>query len=124
MEAETKDLYDRPYVSFVDLLLAVTDGSEVANLTCRRLAGIARSQGGPRVGIVLNKARPVASAIGLAALPDLDGVVLGEVPFDDRVGRADLLGLAMADYAPRCPAMKAIENLAIALREQCERVRA
>lgn len=116
MEAGTKDVFDSRYVSFVDVLALVTDGSPVANLTCRRLATIAAAQGRPPVGLVLNRATPARREAVAALADELDIPVLGEVDDDEQVRRADVAGRPVADHAPDAPALRAVERLAASLR--------
>lgn len=116
MEAGTKDVFDRYYVSFVDLLALVTDGSAVANLVCRRLASIAREQGEPPVGLVLNRATPARRQAATDLAAELGVALIGEVPHDEGVRRADVAGEPTADHAPDTPAFAAVGRLAAALR--------
>ncbi|MDQ3532311.1 MAG: AAA family ATPase [Actinomycetota bacterium] len=120
MEAGTKDIYDGTYVSFVDLAVLVTDGTPVAELTCRRLASIARAQGGPPVSMVANKVTPHNLPRAQALAEELDVNLVGTVPRNDAVRRADLHGLALVDYAPNAPAVSAVHTLANGLRLEAE----
>lgn len=116
MEAGTKDVFDRSYIRFVDLLALVTDGSGVAGLVCRRLASIAREQGEPPVGLVLNRATPARRQAARELAAELGVALIGEVPDDEGVRRADVAGEAVSDHAPDTPALTAVGELAAALR--------
>ncbi len=116
MEAGTKDVFDRYYVRFVDVLALVTDGSAVANLVCRRLASIAREQGEPPVGLVLNRATPARRQAATDLAAELGLALIGEVPHDEGVRQADVAGEPTADHAPDTPAVAAVGHLAAALR--------
>lgn len=118
MEAGTKDVFDRYYVRFVDLLALVTDGSPVANLVCRRLASIAREQGEPPVGLVVNRATPARRETATDLATELGVAFIGEVTHDEGVRRADVVGEPIADHAPDTPAFAAVGRLAAALRAQ------
>lgn len=120
LEAGTKDVYDGTYVPFVDLIVGLTDGSEAANLTCRRLESIARAQGGPKVGIVLNRSTPAHIDAARTLAARLEAPFLGSIPQDDDVRRADIGGTPVVDYAAGCPAVRAIRELATRLREEIE----
>ncbi|CAN5688465.1 carbon monoxide dehydrogenase accessory protein CooC [soil metagenome] len=123
MEAGTKDLYDGTYVSFVDLVVLVTDGSPVAELTCRRLASIARAQEGPPAALVANRVTPERHHRAQRLARELGMDLVGTVPADDAVRRADLHGIALLDYAPSAPAVNAVQLLADALRLEARGVR-
>lgn len=116
MEAGAEDVFDRGYVRFVDVLAAVTDGSPVADLACRRLASIAAEQGGPPMGLVRNRAAPARRATAAALAREPDVPLLGEIPDDEAVRLADVAGEAVADHAPRAAALSAAGELAAALR--------
>lgn len=118
MEAGTKDLYDGSYIAFVDLAVLVTDGSPIADLTCRRLAAIARAQQRPPAGLVLNRADAVRTEQARQLARDLDVPFLGAVPEDDAVRQADV---AVAPLAPHGATAAAVGVLAQRLREQCAR---
>lgn len=116
MEAGTKDVFDSGYVAFVDLLVLVTDGSTVAGLTCRRLAGIAAAQGRPPVGLVLNRATPTRREAAAALADELGVALIGEIPDDEDVRLSDVAGEAVADRAPHAAALNAIDELAARLQ--------
>lgn len=116
MEAGPKDVFDRNYVGFVDLLALVTDGSPVANLVCRRVASIAREQGEPPVGLVLNRATPARRQTAVELATELGVALVGEVPDDEGVRQADVAGEAVSDHTPATPGLAAVSELAAALR--------
>lgn len=121
LEAGAVALYEGD-VHFADRLLAVTDGSPAANLTCRRLVAVATAMGGPPVGLVVTGSTPAAdeAAEGLPAELDVD--LLGRVPADDAVRRADVAGRAVLDAAPTCVAVAAVRRLAETLTSATEGV--
>lgn len=120
MEAGTKDLYDSSYIAFVDLAVLVTDGSPVADLTCRRLAAIARAQERPPAGLLLNRADAARTQQAQRLANDLDVPFLGAVPEDGAVRRADTVDAPVASVAPHGAAAAAVGVLAQRLREHCE----
>lgn len=83
-------------------------------LTARRLAGLARTQGSPRVAVVVNKVREPQDREQVAAkLPELE--IVGEVPYDPALAEADAAGHAPLDHAPDCPAVMAVSTVATTL---------
>lgn len=124
MEAGTKDVFDRSYVAWVDLLALVTDGSPVAGLACRRLASIARAQGSPPTALVLSRATPARRERAQALAAELGVPLVGEVPDDEGVRTADVAGAAVADHAPAAPALTAVAELIAALRAHTDAVAA
>lgn len=118
MEAGPKDVFDRSYVAWVDLLVLVTDASPVADLACRRLASIARAQDGPAVALVLNRATPARRHRAARVARELGVPLVGEVADDEGVRLADVAGAAVADHAPATPALAAVRELGHALRRQ------
>lgn len=122
MEAGTKDVFDGGYVAFADLLVLVTDGAPVANLTCRRLATIARHGDGPPPVLVGNRVTPERAAVAEELARELDVPFAGAVPHDDGVRLADMAGRAVFDAAPGCPAAEAVRRLVQTLRLETEGV--
>lgn len=91
--------------------LFVVEPTMKSVLTARRLAGLAATEGAPRVAMVVNKATGPADRRHVQrALPDLE--LAGEVPLDAAVAAADRAGLAPIDHAPDAPAVQAIGALA------------
>lgn len=119
LEAGTGGVYDGGYVGFVDLLLVATDGSPAGDLTCQRLVALARALGRPPTAMVATQATPET-----ADAAELDVALVGRVPDDDAVRRADVAGEAIVDAAPDCAAVTAVTQLADSLRVTSEGVRA
>ena len=95
----------------VDILLLVTEPYFKALETARRAAELARELGIPRIVAVANKYR---SSEDLAAIRDFTTKhqleLVGEIPFDEEIQRADL-----AAKAPRIdnghPAVSAVRKM-------------
>lgn len=120
MEAGTKDVFDGGYVGFVDVILAVTDSQPIAELVCRRLTGIAAGQPGPPVGVLSNRTTPPRLAAAERLAEQLGVPMVGAVPQDEQVRRADVEGVPVVDYAGfEVPAVRAVEALIEPLEAHC-----
>jgi CO dehydrogenase maturation factor len=99
----------------VDTLLVTLEPYYKALETARRSAELGREVGIPRVAGVANKTRDAddrAAIREFAARHDLP--LIGDIPFDERIQKADLAGRAAIDAADS-PAIVAIGALAAAL---------
>lgn len=83
-------------------------------LTARRLAGLARTNNAPRIGVIANKVREPADVERIAGA--LEGVeVVGAVPFEPALAEADAAGTAPLDHAPDSDAVRAVDEVAATL---------
>ena len=91
--------------------LLVVEPTWQGMLTARRIVRIARQQReDAEFSLVVNKVTPEAD---VARAEQFLGVpLLGTVPADDDVRRAERAGVALLDLAPDCAAVDAIEQLA------------
>lgn len=121
LEAGAVALYEGD-VHFADQLLTVTDGSPAGNRTCRRLVAVATAMGGPPVGLVVTGSTPAADDAAERLPAELDVDLVGRVPTDDAVRRADVAGDAILDVAPTCAAVAAVRRLAGTLTTATEGV--
>lgn len=103
---------------YADTFLLVVEPTSASILTGRRLAHLSAMSQAPRVGLVVNRVREagdverVAQRIGLP--------VLGSVPFDPALGRADRQGLAVLDHDPDGSTAVAVGSLMESLRTETE----
>lgn len=114
MEAGLEHL-SRGTARHVDTLLVILEPYYKALETARRAAQLGRELGVRRILGVANKIRDVADAEAVrefAAAHDLS--IAAEVPFDDRIRKADLAGRAPIDV-PDSPVVVAITSLAARL---------
>lgn len=95
---------------FADTIVVVAEPTSASLLTARRLAHLATSDEPPgRLVVVANKVRDGAD-VGLVAVgTGLD--VIGAVPADTAVRKADRTGQAVLDLAPDCDAVRAVQEL-------------
>jgi len=100
-------------VRHVDLLLVVVEPNRKTMLTAARTDHLARQLAVARVALVANRIGGPEDEEGVRAFAaELDRDVLGVVPEDDAVARADRSGLCVLDTAPGAPVVAAIERLA------------
>lgn len=114
MEAGLEHL-SRGTARHVDTLLVILEPYYKALETARRAAQLGRELGVKRILGIANKIRDDADSITVqefAAAHDLSIAV--EVPFDDRIRKADLAGRSPIDVADS-PALIAITSLAARL---------
>lgn len=95
---------------YADVLIIVVEPNAKSINTARRLASLQRSKWSYReVVAVVNRA---ASSDDAAMVAERTGLqVIGSIPFDVEVGRADRLGLATLDTAPNSAFVRAITML-------------
>lgn len=93
--------------------LVVVEPTPASILTARRLAKLTQMPQAPQVLAVANKVRERDDAHHVAQQTGL--TVLGAVPFDPALGRADRLGRAVLDVDPDAPCVTAVRSLVEAL---------
>ncbi len=81
---------------YAETFLVIVEPTPASLLTGRRLARLATTSHAPRVLVVANKVRGPGDAERVGARTGLP--LLGAVPFDPEVARADRLGLAVLDH--------------------------
>ncbi len=114
MEAGLEHL-SRGTARHVDTLLIVLEPYYKALEIARRAAQLGRELGVKRILAVANKIRDDADGAAVREFADAhDLAIAAEVPFDDRLRKADLAGRAPLDVADS-PAVAAIALLAAAL---------
>lgn len=96
------------WAAFASVVAIVVEPTAKSELTARR---VARLVGGSaaRVGVVVSKWRPGDDAEGIARSLGLP--LLGVVPYDDDVRRAEAAGAAPLDAVPGAAAVRAVEAL-------------
>jgi CO dehydrogenase maturation factor len=82
-------------------------------LTGRRVVALLRERGGADVLLIANRVRDRGDVRHVEKL--MGEPVFASLPFDDRVARAERLGIAPIDYAADSPAIEAIERLVASL---------
>jgi CO dehydrogenase maturation factor len=100
----------------VDALLVVAEPYFKALETARRCVELGRELKIPRVAAVANKFRNESDLEAVrkyAATHNIE--ILGEVPYEEKIQKADLTGAA-PDLGERNPAAAAVEKVAVALR--------
>lgn len=114
MEAGLEHL-SRGTARHVDTLLVILEPYYKALETARRAAELGRELGVARVLGVANKIRDDADATAVREFATTHGIpVVGGIPLDDRIRKADLAGQAPIDVADS-PAIAAIGALAASL---------
>lgn len=99
-------------------LLNVVEPSAQSVVTALRIRKLALDLGVQRMLIVANKVRNEGDECFLKnALKPMGMPLFAVIPFDDMVAEADMKRVAPIDYAPSCPAVKAVENMAEALKK-------
>jgi CO dehydrogenase maturation factor len=108
------------WAPYADHFLLVVEPTWQSMLTARRVRRIALdARPGARVSLVVNKVRDAGDAMRVADFFDLP--VLGAVPVDEGIRRAERAGVAPLDHAPDSPAVAAIERVAVRLESVTER---
>ncbi len=99
-----------------DTLLVVAEPYFRSIEAAARTAALGRDLGVPTVGIVANKVRDDEDG-GLIrqVFEPQELMVVGAVPFDESVVRADRMGAALIDVDPDSPGVGAVESLADAV---------
>ncbi|NHJ12793.1 MAG: cobalamin biosynthesis protein CobN [Candidatus Thorarchaeota archaeon] len=96
----------------MDLLLVVVEPGMRSLETLERIRGLAEDIGVNRVVAVANKLMSDKDRDVVLRYVSKKGIALiGEIPFDEALREADVDSVAPLDYAPECPAMKAIAEL-------------
>jgi CO dehydrogenase maturation factor len=99
----------------VDTLLVTLEPYYKSLETARRCAELGREIGIPRIVAVANKTRDDEDRAAIREFAARHGLTLvGEIPMDDRLRKADLAGRAPIDEADS-PAVAAIRSLADSL---------
>lgn len=101
---------------YAETFLVVVDPTAASLLTGRRLARLAAMAGAPRVAVVANKVRDTADVERVGERTGLP--VVGAVPYDPELARADRLGRAVLDHDPDGPTVTAVRSLVGLLRER------
>ncbi len=96
------------WAPYADTLLVVAEPSWKSALTARRLAELAKARGTATrlVATKVTGRRDTDRVAEIVGLP-----VAAAIPADEAVVQSDRLGVALIDYAPSCPAVRAIEGL-------------
>ena len=98
----------------VDTLLVTLEPYYKSLETARRCADLGRELGIARVLGVANKTRDEEERAAIREFAAAHGLALaGDIPFDERISKADLAGRAAIDESGS-PAITAIERLAVA----------
>lgn len=101
------------WAKYADALLIVVEPTPVSMATARRLASLSGSKWAHRsVVAVANRVREPGDAARIADCTGL--MVIGAVPDDLHVARADRMGLAPLDAAPESPFVTAVSALVAA----------
>lgn len=98
-----------------DLILDVVEPSVKALDTALRIEELALDLGVGGVKFVANKVSGIEDLEFIRGRLGMDRQLLGWIPLDPMVARADIEGKALLDYAPGCPASKSIGELALKL---------
>lgn len=92
-------------------VVVVVEPTATSMLSARRLARLARGGSGPeRIVAVASKVRDRDDTRAVACRTGIP--VVGAVPLDGAVGDAERRGVPLVDLAPRCPAVRAVAELA------------
>lgn len=97
------------WAAFATRIALVVEPTAASRLTATRLRAMSEAAPEATLGLVLNKVREAGSAEELAAGIDLP--VWAQVPYDDRVARAEREGRALVDGSDEGPALTAIAGL-------------
>lgn len=101
-----------------DAVVAVLEPYYRSLETGARVLELAKELGVARVCAVANKVRDRADRDAVEALCRSRQIaLLGTVPYDDSVVEADRRGVALLDFAPAAPSVKAIQEIGTALLE-------
>lgn len=103
---------------YADTFVVVVEPTAASILTGRRLARLTGMEGGPRVGLVVNRVREADDAMRVAHRTGLP--LLGSVPFDLALATADRRGVAILDHDPDGPTAVAVKSLVESLRAPVE----
>ena len=103
---------------YAETFLVVVEPTAASVLTGRRLARLTGMEGGPRVGLVVNRVRDAEDAARVAHRTGLP--LLGSVPFDPALATADRRGVAILDHDPDGPTAMAVRSLVESLRAEVE----
>lgn len=118
MEASIEHL-TRGTVREVDALLVVTEPYYRSLETAGRLVPLAHELGLERVWVIANKLRTPRDERAVrdyCAAHELE--LIAAVPFDEAIVEADQEGRALIDYMPTAPAVLAVTDLALTLRQR------
>ncbi len=115
MEASIEHM-TRGTIRHVDTMLVLVEPYFRALETAGRMAPLARDLGIPDVVAIANKIRTPEDEAAVNQYCSSHGIeVIAMVPFDESITEADLRGVALLDYAPDAPAVKALRGLATSL---------
>ena len=97
------------WAKFADRVVVVVDPSAKSRISSRRLARVATH-------VVANRVRTRSELAEVQAATQLP--LLGAIPYDEALAEADRQGLAVIDFAPDSPGVRAIRELADMLIEE------
>jgi CO dehydrogenase maturation factor len=107
----------------VDVLLIVLEPYHKALETARRTLYLAQELGIPRIYGIASKVEDEDDARRVEAFANEHGIeVIGTIPYDDEVRRADKTGRSVLDAAPGSVAVVAVEELLDRLEFMAEEV--
>ena len=118
MEASLEHL-SRGTVRHVDVLLIVTEPYYRSLETARRTLPLARKLGINHIFAVVNKYRSKEDkqvVTDFCRNNELE--IISQIPFDENVTGADLVGKSLIDFNPTSPVVKEVEKLAATLRKR------
>lgn len=96
----------------VDILMVVAEPYFKSLETARRYSIMAKELGIPQISVVANKVRDDNDMAAIEEFCDTNGMeLLGKVPFDDMLGRAERAGVAPVDFDDKAPSVTAIAAL-------------
>jgi len=97
------------WAAFATRVALVIEPTAASRLTAKRLRGMADATPNSALGLVFNKVRESRAIEEMAA--ELELPVWAQVPYDERVAKAEREGRALVDDAEASPALAAIDGL-------------
>lgn len=118
MEAGLEHL-GRGTIKGVDALLNVVEPRSQSIMISSRIIKLASGLGVPAMLAVGNKVSDREEELFLREELAKIGIEFSAIiPFDERVAQADMAGKAIMDFAPKSPAVQAMKDLEISLKEK------
>lgn len=115
----TPEHFARGTSGFVDTILVVAEPHFASLEAARRMSGMGRALGIPRVLLVANKVRSLGELEKVQAFAADHALELaGTVPWDGSIADAERAACAPLDFQPDGPAMRAVGELAAALERE------
>jgi CO dehydrogenase maturation factor len=103
------------------LLLCVVEPGTQSIETVRKIKGLAEDIGITEVAVVANKVTSHEDEVFIIkSLDELGLELLGVIPFDESIRRADIERVAPIDYSENSPAIMAIQELTDKIEERYE----